>query len=336
MIDWLDFVLPVVHDPIPAGRVISLTHSGEMEYDIPKRLRIEGSFSSSLLVRSQGGDGTGRATELFISGNPAKFLQGHNIFGPDDICSLAAGVTARVCEALNIDPAFPVAQAKRGTFQVKRIDITHSFAFQNRPTVRAVLASLSITSRSRMGRPIATGSTVYHCKNSRRYTVKFYAKGDEINVRGHQLPDELKVTDLPRYADNLLRVELTLRSMELKRLGATDGASFTPQRLDQLFTEYFGKIEMSAQADIPSEVIEHMPRAIRSTYLLWKEGINVQPMMSKQTFYRHRHDLLGYGIDIAMTKEQDSAQVIPLFRTVIGEPVTVPDWAYSQNLIFRG
>lgn len=93
---------------------------------------------------------------------------------------------------------------------------------------------------------------------------------------------------------------------------------------------------MSAQADIPSEVIEHMPRAIRGTYLLWKDGINVQPMLSERTFYRHRSELLSYGVDIALTKDEDSAKVIPLFRTVIGEPVTVPDWAYSENLIFRG
>ena len=35
--------------------------------------------------RSVGGDGQGMATHLSLSGNPSKFLQGHNIFGSDDL-----------------------------------------------------------------------------------------------------------------------------------------------------------------------------------------------------------------------------------------------------------
>jgi II/X family phage/plasmid replication protein len=337
MIDWLDFVIEVLHDPIPAGRIMSIKHSGETEFDVPKRMPVEGSYSSQILVRSQGGDGTGQATELYISGNPSKFLQGHNVFGSDNLCRLAAGVVAKVCDSLGIPAELPIVKAKTGRFEVKRIDITHSFAFASRSEVQAVLGALAIKSRTRMGRATATGSTVYHGKNSRRHSVKFYCKGDELEAgKKHRLPEELKDSGIKEFADNLLRCEVTLRRKELADIEATEGRHFTDQVINELYWSYFRRVEMAPQADIPSKEIEHMPRAIRSTYLLWKEGVDVQPMMSKATFYRHRHDLLGYGVDIAIQKEGGETNVIPLFRTITGTPVSVPEWAYSKGLIYTG
>ncbi|QIB67456.1 phage/plasmid replication domain-containing protein [Kineobactrum salinum] len=48
--------------------------------------------------------------------------------------------------------------------------------------------------------------------------------------------------------------------------------------------------------------------------MLWKEGVDVRPMMSKPTFYRHRSELLPLGIDIALPNEQVECEIIPLFR----------------------
>ncbi|QIB64054.1 phage/plasmid replication protein, II/X family [Kineobactrum salinum] len=336
MIDWLDFVIPCLHDPIPAGRVMSILPSGELEYDVPKRMQATGTYESKMWVRSQGGDGEGRATELYISGNPAKFLQGHNVFGCELVCDLAAGVVRKILDTVGISSDLTVAQALKGNFSVKRIDITRSFSFASRNEVKAVLSSLAIKSRSRMGRAQTSGGTVYHGKQSRRHTLKFYCKAEELEAgEKHKLPAELEKTPIKEFAETLLRAELTLRSKELIELEKTEGKHFTPKVLDALYFDYFGRIEMAAQAYIPSEEIKLLSRSIRDSYLLWKEGVDVRPMMSKPTFYRHRSELLPLGIDIALPNEQVECEIIPLFRKVTGRPVGIPDWAYQQGLVYQ-
>ena len=61
-----------------------------------------------------------------------------------------------------------------------------------------------------------TGDTLYFAKQSRRWSVKCYSKGQEINAKKHKLPDELQIPELLEWAEKALRLELVLRSMQLK------------------------------------------------------------------------------------------------------------------------
>lgn len=335
MIDWTDFVINVVHTPIPAGRIVSIGVGGDVEWDTPKAMQVSGSYESSIRVRSQGGDGSGLATELYISGNPSKFLQGHNVFGSDDLLSLCHAVASRVFIVMGIQDDLALRRVALGDFQVKRIDLTYSYDFGNSATVSAVLSSLAVRTRSRMGRAQTRGGTVYHGRNSRRWSIKMYNKGEELQAgKKHRLSPELQSTPIFDFSQSLLRVELTLRSKQLKELSLDSGRSLTPATCRQLFDEYFGRVEMSPQVDIASDEVISLPRAIRSTYLLWKEGIDVRNMHSRPTFYRHRSHLLRYGVDIDLPVHSDESNVIPMFRTVVGNPVSIPSWAYDDNLVF--
>ena len=170
---------------------------------------------------------------------------------------------------------------------------------------------------------------------SRRWTLKFYCKADELEAgHKHRLPEELATTPIKEFSENLLRVELQLRSKELQQLEVDTGSELTRSRITELFNDYFGRVEMTPQALIPSEEIGHLKRCHRDTYLLWQSGIDPRPMMSKATFWRHRAELLHYGIDVSIPLETEKNNVIPLFRQVTGSPVGVPAWAYSQGLIF--
>ncbi len=93
---------------------------------------------------------------------------------------------------------------------------------------------------------------------------------------------------------------------------------------------------MSAQAAIASHELESLTRSIRSTYLMWKEGLQVRANMSQTTFYRHRGELLPFGIDIAIPNDHQSSNVIPLIRIIEAKPVSTPAWAYEKGLIFVG
>jgi len=333
MIDWLDVSIDLLHEPLPAGRVLSIDPTGAIDWETSKRIEVKGSYDSKVYFRSQGGDGTGRATELYMSGNPSKFMQGHNVFGTEDICALVAGSLRKASQQFPFSCDLAIQAAKRGDFRVKRIDITRSFQFANRKEVRAVLAYLAVNTRSRMGRPQTRGTTVYHGMGSRRWSLMWYCKGDEVNKRG-RIPGELDDTPIKAFADNLLRAELKLLSKELTQREITHGHQLTPAKLQDIYADYFGRIHMNAQAKIPSDELVHMRRCIRDTYLLWQNGIDVIGTMSEATFYRHRADLLAYGVDIAIPRQESQSNVVPLFRQVTGSPVGVPDWAYESGLVF--
>ncbi|MGN9527508.1 phage/plasmid replication domain-containing protein [Escherichia coli] len=54
---------------------------------------------------------------------------------------------------------------------------------------------------------------------------------------------------------------------------------------------------MNQNTILTDEKIINLPRKIQSIYLLWKQGANMKEMLPKPTFYRHRKELLSFGID---------------------------------------
>mgnify|MGYP000417186392 CR=1 FL=1 len=335
MIDWLDIVVQVDHVPAPAGRLDSTDQDGVHEWSVVKRMPLRGSYDKRIMIRSQGSSGNGLASEIYISGNPSKFLQGHNVFGSNDIDLLATAITEKVFNVLKISDDVALQRVKKGEYSIKRVDITESFFFDSPSEVKAVLSALAVQSRTRMGRAQTSGGTVYHGQKSRRFTIKFYDKGEELKSgKSHSLPDDLPCRErLTEYATHLLRVEVTLRTLELKKLNISTGVHIR-HRIASLFKHYLGKTEMNTQAKIVSDELQYMKRAIRSTYLLWEKGIDVRSMMSKASFYSHRSQILAYGIDIAIPHEGFN-NVIPMFRTVIGQAVSIPTWAQQAGLVYE-
>ncbi len=347
MVDWLTLEVPFSHHPIDSGRIEKIGATGELEWTTNCGQSVEGSFDSSLYVRSIGSDSercleTGaviqKCSHLRIDGNPSKFLQGHNIFGSDSVIDLARSVLTAVCGALNLPYNFDMLK-RVGQSKVTRIDITSSFALRDRPDVLAWLRAAELKARTRSGRPQSKGSTVYFQKNSRRWSLKFYSKGQELEAgKKHQLSNQIPCdlqNHLKQFANNLLRCELTLRSMELKDLNLNTVDKLTPEKLAWCFKEYLGRVEMNKQVLLPDDKAMELPRCVVSTYELWKQCADLRQLLPRNTYYRHRKQLLNFDIDIANPPPEDlkSSNVVPLIRVLEAEPVVIPDWAYKT---YRG
>jgi II/X family phage/plasmid replication protein len=84
MIDWVSAIITCKHDPskLISGIVMSFDAQGENEWTVNKTLSVEGSHSSKIQIKSH------TETQIYISGNPTKFLQGHNLFGTNDLIYL--------------------------------------------------------------------------------------------------------------------------------------------------------------------------------------------------------------------------------------------------------
>lgn len=336
MIDWFSGSLPCAHFPLEGGRVLKVDSEGLVEWEAPCNLNAIGSHDSNFRVTSYGSDGQGKATHLKLSGNPAKFLQGHNVFGSDDLLSLMRDTYLKITGFFNLSYTDSELEAvSQGNYLVTSIDINYSFSLPSRADVLAWLRAAEFKSKTRHGRPSTKGGTVYWGKHSKRWALKAYSKGEEITSgKGHKLPDGLVDTPLVAWADNKLRLELRLLSKELDKLNLKTASKLTTGEIRKLFNEYMRRLEMTEQIALTDKKYYELPQRLRSTYVLWRDGYDLRTDLTRPTYYRHRKEFLELGIDIAIARENiDRSNVIPLVRVLEALPAEIPNWAFNQSLI---
>lgn len=333
MIDWVTAIIPCHHDEkVYGGTVASINSDGEIEWQVEKKQQIRGSYESSLSIKSLD------PQTILIDGNPAKWLQGHNIFGTDDLIGLVNALMHKLIPLLKLTPTeYDFDCWRDGIYQLKRVDCTAMWDLPRRGDVRAWLRAAEMQSKSRHGRPVTTGGTLYFGKNSRRWSIKFYAKGDEIAAKGHKLPFEIDQRDkLIELADNKLRGELTLRSIQLKEKQLSVAAQWDESIPLKLLIHYIESLNMSDQFSITPVNLDGLPARLIAVYTLWKEGVDLRAMYPKASFYRYRSDLLKQGIDIAIRQPSKPDNVIPLIRVLRPEAVAqIPEWAIDTTLYFN-
>ena len=335
MIDWVTCQIPFVHPYIAAGKTLHLDHDDVLQKAIPRRRPVQGTHSSTFTVRSCGAAGDGLASYLSLSGNPSKFLQGHNVFGSDDILSLIVDVLRVLDQSLSLGiDAWTYRAVENGEYDLSTVDINYSYELPCQTDVQTFIRELEMKTRSRCGRPSTVGGTVYWQKNSRRWAMKCYSKWQELfGTKDHQLPLALQCTPLHAWTENKLRIELRLKSLELHDLVMTRAKDFAGH-VRSLFAAYQGKLSMPTQLQLFDKDLHDVPPRLMLTYHAWKAGHNVMQMMSKATFYRHRKQLMEHGIDISIAMDRsESSNVIPFIRVLEAKPASIPEWAFEQGLV---
>jgi II/X family phage/plasmid replication protein len=341
MIDWVDFVAPLVHNegqgsPFYAGEVMSTTSEGELDWGIFKRMQLLGSFSTTVQVRSDRmADGR---QAVRVSGNLVKWFQGHNIFGTNDIRGLVLEALAKVLSIGKISASISDLEAwAAGDIELKRVDCTESANFGSEKRVLNALRSLDQSANLKFrGRGQFNGHSLLFGKGSRNWSLTLYSKGTELQK--HKLPEELRQTPLQAFADGLLRMEFRFLSMHLKKMGLDKLWAWSDNMAPAVHQMMLNNLQISDATMIDSDVIESLPTRFKAVYQLWKDGHDLRTMFPRNTFYRHRRSLLGYGVDIAI--KQDRAQdeptnVVPIRVVLVGKPVTVPEWALNTPLYFQ-
>lgn len=334
MIDWVTAVIPCHHsEKIYGGRVASVSPEGEIEWQVDKKQQVPGSHEANLSVKSSD------PTKLYLDGNPAKWLQGHNLFGNDNLVSLIEAVMHKLVPLLNLTPTDSDLSAWRnGCYELKRVDCTAMWALPKRSDVRAWLRAAEFQSKSRHGRPSTRGGTLYFGQHSRRWSIKFYSKGDELEAsgKGHRLPLEIDNRDnLKLWADNKLRGELTLRNIQLKENQLDKASNWTDSTPVNLLMAHIESLDMAEQFSLTPATLEELPGRLVAVYKLWRDGEDLRGMYPKATFYRYRSELMKHGIDIAIRQPSKPENVIPLVRVLRPEAIAqVPEWAIGTSLYF--
>ena len=344
MIDWVTAKIPFFYPGVISdGEILSITRDGVVEYALRKRFTVRGSYDSSITIRTEEVDANGDTAFITLSGNPVKFLQGHNLFGSDDLNNLVSETVLRVSKLIDCQQPANVLQAVySGFYTFSRIDINRMISLGTRASVEQYLYTLSMTSRTRSQGSVTKGSTVYLNKSSRRWSFKFYSKGQEVNLRRNRKQGTINLPrELLTWADPMLRAELTLKSNELRETGLHLAVNWNTMEVLDLFSEYAERIDMSPQKpmeDLLKSFEEIKPKSAISTYYLWKDGHDLKNILPKRTYYRHRRVLMDCGIDISMPPppvEDKSSNVVPLCKVLEAKPAEIPHWVYGTEYLFE-
>ena len=343
MIDWVDFVAPLAHEmgtssPFYAGEVMATNAAGELDWGIFKRMALEGSHSAKIQIRSAAMDDGRQAVR--VSGNLVKWFQGHNIFGSDDLHGLVLEMLHRVCKmAGHVTSSRDVNAWQQGVYKLVRVDVTQSFDLGNLSRVRNALRSMDATANLKhRGRGHFAGDSITFGKGSRRWSLTLYAKGAEIEVKGHKLPLDLQATQLPALANGLLRVEVRLLALELVKESLQYGFTWGENTASELHSRFLAGLEIAETTMLESKVIEGLQGRQQLSYQAWKDGHDLRAMLPRNTFYRYRAELLKHGIDIAVKQVRvgpDFSNVVPIRTVLHAYPVSVPDWAVGTPLYFE-
>jgi hypothetical protein len=352
MIDWLSVEVPdSIGRPVNAGHVLKLSAAGNVEWSTAARLPVEGSWSSNMMFRCPGAEATDAKRDehsphhhsftrlksgLEISGNPAKFLMGHNLFGCADAISLLGRVVKKAAPAIWPGEQFNLAQFDLGEAPISRIDLTDSWVVDRPSEVLPFLGAMGervfCPYRGR-GVLDGGGSTLYYGrtdkgKRAKDWTLKLYSKGHEIGV--HPLP--LPAYTVPGLLDDVnrtIRVELTLRTAELKRIGLTTVGDWTPDVCRAVWEAYVAKLDFGEDT-LNLDTLDLAELGLKPRHVAflgaWKAGNDLRSCMSKTAFYRLRNelkDLTGYDIALRCPK----SNVVPLQRVIRAGLAGRPVWA---------
>jgi len=215
MVDFITAVVPArLPFTITDGAVVDHDAEGVVRHSFAKRRTFVGSYDATITIRAV------TLEEIEISGNPAKFLQGHNLYGPASPRELLQRVLEIVLPS--IYGVMPYIYLNGATFS--RIDLTDGFLLERANDVAAYLRALYDTAHiAYKGRGHLDGSTlvfgrVEKGKRAKAWQLVLYHKGAEVMKR--PLPPcmmgDVEVMD---WASRLLRVELRLRDTERERKG---------------------------------------------------------------------------------------------------------------------
>lgn len=335
--DWLSIYqrhyggnLPKVAD----GAVMRIDSSGEVESVTLKKLSIEGSHETSVFVRCDG-------ETVWFDGNVSKWGRTDNLFGYTfaQCLQIVNGLLA----SLGLPP-FTEGERYVTNFKgeprtcwtgamVTRVDITRNFSVGGKENAYHFMRYLQGQQASRLKTgTYGDGETVDWGRGSRRLYFKAYLKGPELLRHAARAtpgdsfikpaPDPY-VLQLADWCDSvgLVRVEMTFKATKLHDMGCHYLGGFD---MKQLELEFEQRCEVLTRASADVDELTELPKALLSTYRMWQAGDDLTVKLSRATFYRHRRELLPYGVDIAI-----KSNVVPLktrTRVIQLGPVSMPEF----------
>lgn len=252
---------------------------------------------------------------LHLDGNLGRFGQKTNLFG--------LHVNQSATHALSL-----LGQSTDTYFHddkkiaLRRLDLTCNFAYASASDATAYL---DWGKQNRIGQtaslPYETGCTWV----TENWSAKIYDKIEDL--RRHKLGD--LADELIKREGYILRLELTLRTDELRRLQLDTLDKWTPNMENIIFSEKFAPLLIEQNLPSADELCDSLPLRLSNAVQAWRNGTDYKAAVrdkriTERTYYRLKAELLPYGIDISTRCNVRTLAIRP--RLIEMKPFHQPDW----------
>jgi II/X family phage/plasmid replication protein len=330
MIDWITGTIPFEwHEPINAGRIETFHADGSMGVTKEKWLQVDGELGAKVqILSSRNKEG---AKVLHFSGNPSKFLQGHNLFGIGDLIPLNTACFCKIADSLGHKPSSREYHSwTQGDYSLSRVDVNAMYSCGSRAAVRELCHTIVAPRLElrRVGGGIDCCTTVYLQERSRRrrnpharkqaprWVGRIYGKADELGIRnlprnpddwealkdkswGGDLPQDIIFRDkLCAWVDDKVRVERQLNRKFLHEHGLNRASAWRvpgqPQdyQAQLLLDDMLLKVRIFKGAILDADLVASLPQKLLAPFLLWRKGEDLRQFYSSATIKRYRNQFL--------------------------------------------
>lgn len=326
--DWFSGFINLDVEHFHNGKIVYIRPTGEIDFEISKPLEVFGSYDDKVMVSSRVVPSSPEWSLLkmeeanfrvYISGNPTKFLQGHNVYGHQNMTGIIRDFIKLVLQKIDIDE-FTIARVLRDPIRITRIDITQSYQLDCASDVSSWLrhAGQYMTGKNQR---VDADKTLYVGKNSRRVAIKIYEKSAEMlkHKKTFNLT-ETAFNALYEVALKLLRFEVTLRGMKLEDLNMNYLQKVDNKMIEDQFSIQLQKMNLPENLELVESEINDLPSRYVGVYSMWLAGVDLKQKMSLATYKRYRKYFLeNYNLDLSMLPVNipHKTNVIPLWRYIV-------------------
>ena len=304
------------------GAFLRIDVHGECVNTTLKKVRIEGSHDTSVYLRCDG-------ETVWFEGNASRFRRPDNVFGYTFMQCIQR-INALLEE--HQLPAFTEGDKFITNFKgeprsvwtgamVTRVDMTENFETGSREDAYHFMRWLSGQQASRLKTGThGDGETVDFGRGSRRVYSKAYLKGAEL--RRHAKGDAY-LEQLADWCDErgIVRFETTYKATKLHQMGCHYLGGFDMKQLEFDFEQ---RKEVLSRGSAEADELSSLSKTLLGTYRMWVAGDDLTSKLSRNTFYKHRRELLPHGVDIAI--KSNVTQLKTKTRVIRLGPVSPPDW----------
>lgn len=274
---------------------------------------------------------------LQFEGSPFAYLHGQNVFTSSRLLQGCRKVIRRAFKKFEIAPSEALLQRLRdGDIDLQRVDLAVNFRLGSEEEVLRVLKQIG-RQLNEHGRPMKRcGSTVMLTpRNGIEDSIAFYAKGPQMrqSQKYEKLPGR---EELLNECENMLRVEIRLRSGKLRQLGLNKAKDWKRNTASRVFELYMAKLRFLEVTSGPLNEadLNGLSNPQRIALALHKSGVDLSMVYTQATLKRRLAEFKEMGIDLRCPN-QPKISITRLSKylsrkKVINDP---PQWMLDKELV---
>ena len=264
-IDYLKVKVEITNNPLELSQnmVIPLTKfDGEFQplQESYSKQWVCGSYNDHIQIKAI------NKNEILIHGNLFKWLNGQNVTGTTDLIQLVLDTVNRLSQIFNTitpDTITPtdteIENIKLGLFRIYRIDVNKALLFDDKQKAQQYLSSIKEHGTyPRRDREVENNG-IYFGKGSKRTTLLYYFKGQEI--RSHNKQQTTLTTELREYADRMIRCEVRLFNQQLRDQELNYGYCWNEELVKHLVEDSHSKLNLPepvSEIELPAKYIRFL------------------------------------------------------------------------------